>query len=202
MKKRKARDPRLIQIGNKLISEDLKDEMFACDISACKGACCVEGDIGAPLDRSELAVLEDIYPKVKPFLREEGVKAIEDQGSWINDWTGGISTPLVDGNECAYVTFSEDGVALCGIEQAYEAGEVDFKKPVSCHLYPIRVEKSKNFETLSYDRWEICSAACLKGKVQGVKVYEFTKDAIIRAYGDEFWNELDVVVKALDGDHS
>lgn len=197
MKKRHPRDPGLIQIGNKLISGDLTDEMFACDITACKGACCVEGDVGAPLEEEELQVLEDIYPKVKPYLNEKGTQAIEEQGTWIRDWTGGISTPLVNDRECAYVTFSEDGMALCGIEQAYEDGAIDFKKPISCHLYPIRVQRYKDYDALMYDRWSICTAACLKGKVKGVKVYEFTKDALERAYGKEFWAELDKVVKEM-----
>lgn len=195
---RKRRDPGLIQIENKLIDKDLSAEMFACDISACKGACCVEGDVGAPLDKEETKVLEDIYPKVKPFLNEKGIKSIEAQGSWVRDFTGGLSTPLVNNRECAYVIFDEKGVALCGIEQAYEAGAVEFKKPISCHLYPIRVEKTQNFEVLSYDRWDICSAACVKGKQEGVKVYEFTKAALVRAYGEEFWEEMDEIFENLE----
>ncbi len=198
MKRKKKGDPGLIQIDDKLISGDLKDEMFACDISACKGACCVEGDVGAPLDKEERKVMEDIYPKVKPFLRKEGIRAIEDQGTWIKDWTGSYSTPLVDNKECAYVTFSDEGVALCGIEQAHEAGEIDFKKPISCHLYPIRVQKYKDCHALMYDRWSICAAACALGQGKGIRVYEFTKDALVRAYGEEFYAELDKVVKELD----
>lgn len=198
IKRRRKNDPSLIQVGDKLVSGDLHEEMFACDIAACKGACCIEGDVGAPLDEDEVKLLDEIYPKVKPYLREEGKQAIDEQGTWVEDWTGELSTPLVKGRECAYVTFSDDGVALCGIEQAYEAGKIDFKKPISCHLYPIRVQKYRDFEALMYDRWDICSAACVKGKVEGVKVYEFTKDALVRAYGEDFWKELDTVIKGLE----
>ncbi|MEO0896179.1 MAG: DUF3109 family protein [Bacteroidota bacterium] len=202
IRRRKKKDPNLIQIEDKLVSGELSEEMFACDIAACKGACCVEGDVGAPLEEEELSILEKIYPKVKPYLRKEGIRSIDQLGTWIKDWTGGLSTPLVNHQECAYVTFSDEGVALCGIEQAYEAGDIDFKKPISCHLYPIRVQKYEEFEALMYDRWDICSAACVKGKVEGVKVYEFTKDALVRAYGEDFWNQLDFVVKSMENKDS
>lgn len=197
---KKRKQARVIQVQDKLISGDVTDEFFACDVSKCKGACCVEGDLGAPLNKAEVQILDKIYDKVKPYLRKEGIDSIEKQGTSIIDFTNNPSTPLVNGKECAYVTFSDTGIALCGIEQAYEAGEIPFKKPISCHLYPIRVQKYKDFEALNYDRWEICSDACNRGDKEKIRVYEFTKDALIRAYGEEFYEELDQVVKAYESD--
>jgi hypothetical protein len=128
----------MIQIEDKLISEDVFTEQFVCNLSKCKGACCVEGDVGAPLDKDETVILERIFDKVKPYLRPEGVKALEEQGTWTldpndNDYV----TPMIEGRECAYVIFDEKGVTKCGIEKAYEDGAVDWQKPISCHLYPI-----------------------------------------------------------------
>ncbi|MEZ4777359.1 MAG: DUF3109 family protein [Bacteroidia bacterium] len=185
----------MIEIENKLVSGEVLDELFACDIARCKGGCCVEGDLGAPLEDDELHILADIYDKVEPFLREEGIQAIAEQGTSVYDITGGYSTPLVNDRECAYVTFSKEGIALCGIEQAYEAGKVDFRKPVSCHLYPIRISKSRYHEVLNYDRWDICAAACVRGKASGIPVYKFVKDAIIRKYGEEFYAALEAAAE-------
>ena len=184
----------LIQIEDKLISSEVTEELFHCDIEACKGACCVEGELGAPLNDEELDILEKIYEEVKPFLNETGIKAIEEQGTSVLDFTNAYSTPLVNGRECAYTTFDDKGVAMCGIEQAWAAGATTFRKPISCHLYPIRVKKYEHFEALNYDRWSICSAACSLGKKKGTPVYEFAKDALVRAYGEEFYEVLDAMV--------
>ena len=191
------RNPRknMIQIEDKLVSGELQEEFFACDVLRCKGACCVEGDLGAPLDRAELEVLDQIYETVKPYLREEGIRAIEEQGNYVLDFTGGYSTTLVEGRECAYATFTPEGIALCGIEQAWQEGKIDFQKPVSCHLYPVRISSYATFEALNYDRWDICSAACSKGAAGGIRVYEFVKDALIRKYGEDFYLALDTVIK-------
>ncbi len=195
---RKKRESIAIQVEDKLISSDLKDEMFACDLKACKGACCVEGDLGAPVDQEEIETLEYIYEDVKPYMRPEGIAAVEEQGTTVLDITNQYSTPLVDGRECAYVTFSEDGVALCAIEQAWQDGKVDFQKPVSCHLYPVRITSLKDFDALNYDRWSICSDACALGKKTGTPVYEFVKVGLIRKYGEEFYNEMETVLKGMD----
>lgn len=189
--------PSMINLDGKIIHADLKDEMFACDVAKCKGACCVEGDLGAPLEDDELQVLEDIFEQVKPYMRKPGLKAIEDQGLYVLDFTNHYSTPLVNGRECAYVNFTSDGIALCAIEQAYEAGDIDFKKPISCHLYPVRISHTKMGEALNYDRWSICSAACSKGEADGTRVYEFVKDALIRKYGEAFYEELHALVQDL-----
>lgn len=184
-------------IGNIMISDDVADEQFACNLNACKGACCWEGDFGAPLEDKELSILEDIYPAVAPYLTEEGRSAIAKQGLYTkNEQTGGHDTPLVDHAACAYMTLNDQGMAMCGIEQAHRAGDIDWKKPISCHLYPIRVKSNPaaNFEALNYDRWDICSAACSKGKQEKIRVFEFAKEALIRKYGVLWYEELAAAV--------
>jgi len=198
----KKKQQEIIAIDDILVSGDITEDMFACDIARCKGACCVEGDVGAPLEDEELEILEEIYHKVKPYLSKAGKRAILDQGTSVLDFTGEYTTPLVEGKECAYTVFDEKGVASCGIEQAYNDGVIEFRKPVSCHLYPIRVTKKKNLEALNYDRWDICSPACELGKQTRVKVYEFTKAAIIRKYGQLFYDQLDQLVKFRETTHS
>jgi hypothetical protein len=181
----------MIKIGKTLISEAIIDTEFACNLSACKGECCVAGDAGAPLDEHELEILKTIYPKVKPYLRAEGIEAIEQQGTHIMSDFDEPETPLVDGKECAYVNFTENGTALCGIESAYRAGDIDFKKPVSCELYPIRVQKLSELQAVNYEKWSICSDACDLGKTLQMPVYKFTKNALIRKFGDDWYAELE-----------
>lgn len=181
----------MVQIGDKLISEDIFSEEFVCNLTKCKGACCVEGDVGAPLEREETRILEEIFDKVKPYLRPEGVKALEEQGTWtVDPMDGDFVTPMVNGEECAYVIFDEKGITKCGIEKAYEDGAVDWQKPISCHLYPIRVTEYSTFTALNYHRWPICNDACVLGKELQVPVYKFLKGPIIRKYGEEFYSIL------------
>lgn len=181
----------MIQIDDKLISEDIFAKEFVCNLSKCKGACCVEGDIGAPLEIEEKKILDDIFDKVKPYLRPEGVKAIEEQGTAVIDpQDGEWVTPMVDGMECAYVIFDEKGITKCGIEKAYEDGAVEWQKPISCHLYPIRVQEYSTFTALNYHVWPICSDACDLGKELQVPIYKFLKTPITRAYGEEFYSTL------------
>ena len=175
----------MIQIDDKLISEDIFSEEFVCNLSKCKGACCVEGDVGAPLDKSETLILERIFDQVKPYLRPEGVAAIEKQGTWaIDPSDNDFVTPMVEGKECAYVIFDEKGITKCGIEKAYEDGAVDWQKPISCHLYPIRVDEYRTFTALNYHKWEICSDACTLGRELKVPIYKFVKTPLIRKYGE------------------
>ncbi|MGA9212688.1 DUF3109 family protein [Kaistella sp.] len=181
----------MIQIDDKLISEDIFAEEFVCNLSKCKGACCVEGDVGAPLDKNETLILERIFEQVKPYLRPEGVKAIEEQGTWVLDPSDNdYVTPMVEGKECAYVIFDEKGITKCGIEKAYEDGAVDWQKPISCHLYPIRVDEYRTFTALNYHKWEICSDACSLGKELKVPIYKFVKTPLIRKYGEEWYQTL------------
>ena len=184
-------------IGNILVSDDVADEQFACNLTACKGACCWEGDFGAPLEKSELAILDEIYPEVEPYLTSEGRGAINEQGTYVvNHEQDTYDTPLVNNRACAYMTLDASGLALCGIEQAYRDGKIGWKKPISCHLYPIRV-KSKpeaNFEALNYDVWDICSAACTKGEKEKIRVFEFARPALVRKYGQAWYDELAAAV--------
>ena len=141
-------------------------------------------------------ILEEIYPKVKPFLRKEGIAAIEAQGTWTKGTDGDLETPLIDNKDCAYVIY--DGkTSLCGIEQAYNQGVVDWKKPVSCHLYPIRVKDFTEFAAVNYDKWEICDDACVLGKELEVPVYKFVKEALIRRFGEDWYLELEKVAQEL-----
>jgi hypothetical protein len=181
----------MIQIDDKLISEDIFSEEFVCNLSKCKGACCVEGDVGAPLDKDETLILERIFEQVKPYLRPEGVKAIEEQGTWVLDPSDNdYVTPMVEGKECAYVIFDERGITKCGIEKAYEDGAVDWQKPISCHLYPIRIDEYRTFTALNYHKWEICSDACSLGKELKVPIYKFVKTPLIRKYGEDWYQTL------------
>jgi len=190
----------MIQVGNILVSEDVISKKFVCDLEKCRGACCVGGDSGAPLEVEELEILDEIYDKVAPYLTEDGVKSIQKYGRYLVDNDGDYVTPLVDGElECAYTIF-ENGTAKCGIEKAYEEGAIKFKKPISCHLYPIRIEKLKSgVEALNYHKWDLCKAACVLGKKLDVHVYQFLKTPLIRKYGKKWFDELELTVKHLEG---
>lgn len=187
---------KMFQLGKTIVSEDILEKEFVCNLTACKGACCVDGDAGAPLLQEETAILEKIYPTIKQFLRPEGIAAIEEQGTWLKGKDGDLETPLIDNKDCAYVIFDNE-TALCGIEQAYNQGLIDWKKPVSCHLYPIRVKEFSSFQAVNYDRWDICSPACSLGKELEVPVYKFVKEALIRRFGNEWYEELEKVAKDL-----
>ena len=183
----------MIIVQDKLVSDDVVEENFICNLSACKGACCWEGDFGDHLEENEMATLEAIYEDVKPFLSPAGIAAIEANGK--HAWYDGMGhgTMLIDGGPCAFLTFDGNGVAWCGIEKAWHAGATDFKKPISCHLYPIRIMPydAIGTEAINYDRWDICSEACKLGDKEKVPVYKFLKEALIRKYGEEFYEELD-----------
>ena len=181
-------------IGEILVSSELVETDFVCNLSACKGACCWEGDWGAPLDKEEMDTLERIYPNIKRFLAPAGVESIEQQGLYqYYEKPKAFGTPLLPNGACVYLTFDPNGVAKCGIEKAWEAGATDFRKPISCHLYPVRVNKEEGsgFEALNYDKWDICSAACSLGKSLKVPVFRFVKEALIRKYGEAFYEELE-----------
>jgi hypothetical protein len=190
----------MLIIQDKLVSDELVEEHFICNLDKCKGACCWEGDMGAPLEEAEKAILDEIYPKVRPFLTEEGQKMIDSAGcyEYFAEMEGYGAKLLPDG-KCAFLTFNTEGVGQCGIEQAWKAGAVDFQKPISCHLYPVRVSTNEivGFESLNYDRWEICSAACQLGKKHKMPIYEFVKNALVRKYGVDFYDELTAAAQHL-----
>lgn len=185
----------MIELGKVILSDDVKERFFVCNLEKCKGACCVEGDLGAPLEEEELEQLDNIYEQVKPYLSEEGRKAISEQGRYILDEDDEFSTPTIDGKECAYAIYDDKGILKCGIEQAWLDGKISFKKPISCHLYPIRVTKYDDFDAINYDQWSICSPACALGKELHVPVYKFLKDALIRKYGEQWYNDLVALIE-------
>ncbi|RZK49439.1 MAG: DUF3109 family protein [Pedobacter sp.] len=181
----------MIEIDGTLVHGDIVKEQFVCNLNKCKGICCIEGDAGAPLDAEEAKILEEIYPLVKPYLTPTGIAAIDAQGTSVTDADGDLTTTCVGGNkECAYVTF-ENGITKCGIEKAWEDGVISWKKPISCHLYPIRITHYPEFDVLNYDRWHICRDACTFGAELKVPVYKFLKDPLIRKYGEAWYEALE-----------
>jgi hypothetical protein len=185
----------MIKIGEVLVSDDVVEKEFVCNLDKCKGACCVEGDFGAPLNEDELPILEEIYPIVKPYLTKDAIRVIEKLGTHTTDDDGDLCTPVIDGRECVYAIYDKQGILKCGIEQAYLDGKITWKKPISCHLYPIRITSKKNFEALNYNKWHICSPACVLGKELQVPVYKFLKEPLIRKYGGQWYSELEQAVE-------
>ncbi len=183
----------MISIDNTLISDDVFDKKFVCDLNACKGGCCVAGESGAPLEKDELAMIEGVVEKVKPYMNKRGRKAIEKHGAWVLDSDGDYTTTLVAKNkECAFVIFDENKIAKCAIEMAHKDGVVDWQKPLSCHLYPIRITHHKNYDALNYHKWNVCKPACACGEKLNVPVYKFLKAPLIRAYGKEWFKKLEL----------
>lgn len=182
----------MFQLGKTIVSEDIIEKDFVCNLKACKGKCCIDGEAGAPLEEEELKILMDIYPKVKPFMRSEGIKAIEEQGLFITN-EGEYETTLIDQKDCAFVVFDKNKIAKCSIEEAYNAGKINWKKPISCHLYPIRIMEYSEFSAVNYHHWPICDDACTLGKELQVPVYKFVKEALIRKYGEDWYAELEKV---------
>lgn len=180
----------MIALDNTLNSDDLHKVCFVCDLLKCKGACCVEGDAGAPLEEYEIAELEDNLDYIKPFMRAEGITEVENLGVFDYDDFGQYVTPLINGAECAFVVFDEKGIAACAIEKAWETGASSFRKPVSCHLYPVRISRYQDFDAVNYHEWHICKPALKLGKELGVPLYVFLKDSLIRKYGEKWYNNL------------
>ncbi|MCB0430357.1 MAG: DUF3109 family protein [Flavobacteriales bacterium] len=180
----------MIVIDSTLVSEELLETRFHCDLGKCHGECCVQGDAGAPLDASEIPILEEVYDDVKPYMAEKGIAAVDKQGVAVQDNHGEWVTPLVENKECAFVVF-EKGIAICAIEKAFRDGKVTFRKPVSCHLYPVRITRSGVYDHLNYHEWDICKPALSCGKKKGMPVFRFVKDALIRKYGEDWYGRLE-----------
>jgi hypothetical protein len=181
----------MIAIDDILVSDEIVEEQFVCDLTKCKGACCVDGDAGAPLENSELRELDKVFNEVVPYLTEEGKSELFRHGKYVYDREFGWVTPTISNGMCAYGTVDRNGVVKCGIEQAYNDGKINWKKPVSCHLFPIRIKKTKSAELVNYEpREDLCQAACALGKSLKVPVYQFLKEPIIRKYGQEFFDAL------------
>lgn len=184
----------MIAIDNKLISDHIVEDQFVCDLTKCKGGCCEDGDAGAPLEVTELDELIHHYEAIKPYLTPEGIAVIEKQGKYVYDTSFGWVTPTIHGEMCAYGFRDENGVIKCGIEQAFRDGKITWHKPISCHLFPIRTKASRqdpDIEYLNYEpRETLCKAACKLGKALKVPVYVFLREALIRKYGEEFYETL------------
>ncbi len=191
----------MVVIDNKLVSNEIFEEQFVCDLNKCKGGCCVDGDAGAPLTKAELDNLNEVYEAVLPYLDDENKMELQKQGRYVYDKEFGWVTPTIESKVCVYGIRDSNGIVKCGIEQAYNDGKVNWKKPISCHLFPIRVKLSKNKKTeyVNYQpREDLCSAACALGKKLKVPVYVFLKDALVRNYGTEFYETLDATAKHIE----
>lgn len=181
----------MIEIDDKIVSADLLRECFACDLSQCRGICCVEGNAGAPLEIDEVDILEREYEHYKPCMTPEGIEAVERQGFMVVDEEGDCTTPLVDDAQCAYA-YRENGITLCAVERAWREGRTPFRKPISCHLYPIRLVRFSNGTIgLNYHRWSVCASARQCGRRLGQPVYKGLREAIVRRFGEEFYKALE-----------
>lgn len=178
----------MIIVGNSIVSDDVADRCFGCDLMQCKGACCIEGDSGAPLQEAEVKVLEGILEQVQPYMSDEGRATVAQQGVAVRDNEGDLGTPLINGGECAFVVHEATGIALCAIEKAYRDGalKVEYPKPISCHLYPLRVEDYGEFTAINYHQWNICHCAAGKGH----PLYIELRTPLIRRFGNEWYEEL------------
>ena len=185
----------MFQIDDTLISEEIISEEFICNISKCKGQCCVSGSAGAPLEKEETKILEKLYSKISPFLSKKGRMAIKEQGNYVRGFDGDLETPLIENKECAYTVFDKSGVAQCGIEKAYNNGAIKWNKPISCHLYPIRVNKYPTFTAVNYHEWSVCDSACSLGAELKVPVYKFVKNALVRKFGKKWFKKLSLFAK-------
>ena len=182
----------MIAIENILVSDEVVESQFVCDLSKCKGGCCEDGDAGAPLSKKELTELNNAYDAAKPYMTKEGIAVTEKQGRYEYDREFGWVTPTIQGKMCAYGYRDKKGVIMCAFEQAYNDGKTTWKKPVSCHLYPIKIKKSKEYEMLNYEpRESLCSPACALGEKLKVPTYVFLKDALVRKYGEDFYHLLE-----------
>jgi hypothetical protein len=187
----------MLQIQNTLISLDLIEQEFCCNLTHCRGICCVEGDSGAPVELEEVLELENALPKVWEDLSDKAKKTIERQGVVYSDKDGELVTSIVDGKDCVFTCYDENGVCLCAIEKAWREGKINFMKPISCHLYPIRVKKFPDFIAVNYQEWSICFGARLHGQQIGLPVYQFLKEPLLRKFGQEWYDELCLAAEHL-----
>lgn len=191
----------MIQIDDKIISRDLFERCFVCDYEACRGACCVEGDSGAPLSGQEPMIMRRLLPLVTPLLSAEALAIIQEKGISYIDQSGEEVTQLVNGKDCIFTTYDEEGRCLCAYEKIYREGKSSFPKPISCHLYPIRVHRYKYSIALNYDQWDICRPALALGKKLGTPLYKALKEPIVRAFGAEFFAEMEEAARLLEEAH-
>ncbi len=188
----------MIQIDDTVISLDVIEEMFCCNLTACKGFCCVEGDSGAPLEKEELPLLEAVLPDVWDDLSSEARELIKKQGVAYIDTDGEYVTSIVNGKDCVFTYYDEKGICKCAVEKAFREGKTDFYKPVSCHLYPIRISNYRQFKAVNYHRWSVCHPAVTLGKSTGIRIYQFLKEPLIRKFGEEWYEQLCAIATELN----
>ena len=188
----------MIQIDNVVVSFDVFREKFLCNLDACKGECCIEGDAGAPVELEEVAKLEEALPAIWDELSPEARRVIEEQGVVYTDQEGDLVTSIVNNKDCVFTCYDEKGCCYCAIEKAYRAGKVDFYKPVSCHFYPIRVGIYGSYKAVNYLRWDVCKAAVLLGRKEILPVYKFLKEPLIRKFGKAWYVELELTARELE----
>lgn len=191
----------MLEIQNTVVSLDLLTEHFVCDYATCKGICCKEGDSGAPITNEEQEALENVYPLVKELLSDEAKELIEKQGVAYRDQDGDLVTSIIHGDECVFAYKDATGWK-CAVETAFLEGKTDFKKPVSCHLYPIRLTEYRKFTAVNYHRWDVCKCACELGCKLQIPLYKFLKEPLIRKFGQEWYDELEIAAQAfLESDY-
>jgi hypothetical protein len=187
----------MVQIDDKIISLDIIEKYFYCDLEKCKGVCCYYGDAGAPLENEEKILVEKHFPVIKQYLNKQAITAVKNQGFWIKDKEGDIVTPLIENQECAYA-IHDNGYYKCAFELAFKNKKIQFQKPLSCHLYPIRIKSYDKFDAINFDPWKICSAALVLGKEKDIRLYEFLKIPLIRKYGKSFYKKLTIAAKEFN----
>lgn len=187
----------MLEIDRTLVSLEILCRKFCCNLQACKGSCCVQGDAGAPLTIEETGYLDDYMDELRPYLSTDGIMALLEEGMYVRDIDGELVTTLIRGGECAYTVF-EDDISFCAIERAFQAGDIPFNKPLSCHLYPVRIKSYDDFDAVNFDEWDICQPALPEGERQGLPVYQFVREALIRKYGKEWYDQLDYAATHLD----
>lgn len=191
----------MVQVGDAIVSFDVFREKFFCDLGACKGACCIEGDAGAPVTLDEVAELEEVLPVIWNDLSPEAQAVIDKQGVAYTDQEGDLVTSIVNGKDCVFTCYDENGCCYCAIEKAYREGRCDFYKPVSCHLYPVRISDYGPYKAVNYHRWNVCKAAVALGQSKNTAVYQFLKEPLIRKFGEEWYAELETVAEELQKQH-
>lgn len=187
----------MVEIGDTIVSLDLFREKFLCDLSACKGACCIEGDAGAPLEMDEVAKLEEVLPVIWDELSPDARAVIDRQGVAYVDCEGDLVTSIVHGKDCVFTCYDGQGCCYCAVEKAYRAGKTDFYKPVSCHLYPVRVRRYNSYTAVNYHRWSVCKAALILGQKENLPVYKFLREPLIRKFGEDWYAEAELVAEEL-----
>ena len=185
----------MLIVKNSIVSDDIVDRRFCCDLSQCKGQCCVEGDCGAPLLEEEIPILEQILPQVEPYMTEAGKAVVQSEGVATLNNAAEPCTPLVNNRECAYVSWGDDSTAFCAIEQAFRDGKIDFMKPISCHLYPLRVDEYGEFTTINYHQWDVCRCSVVKGNQEGQPLYEYLREPLVRRFGQDWYDELLLMIE-------